>query len=167
MKRNKFMAAGLSGMLICSLVTGCSSTDDIDYESCVTGLRNWTIQEGTKDPDYLKGVKWNKEYIKEVTVNDEQVKTDKQGTYEITYLIDIKDEKEKDIKKEYKVKVVSKEEAEKQAEDGKEVVTEESIKNEKKTKKPKSEPTVQKEESSKNTSSNTEDKKPSKPSGGG
>lgn len=167
-KKQHLIIAGIVGLITFVAVGGYfmmnKNNESIDYESCVTGLRNWTIQEGTKDPDYLKGVKWNKEYIKEVTVNDEQVKTDKQGTYEITYLIDIKDEKEKDIEKEYKVKVVSKEEAEKQAEDGKEVVTEEGIKNEKKTEKPKSEPTIQKTESKPST--NTEDKKPSKPSGG-
>lgn len=160
-KKQHLIIAGIVGLITFVAVGGYfmmnKNNEPIDYESCVTGLRNWTIQEGTKDPDYMKGVKWNKEYIKDVTVNDEQVKTDKQGTYEITYLIDIKDEKEKDIEKEYKVKVVSKEEAEKQAKDGKEVVTEEGIKNEKKTEKPKTEPTTQKEESN---------KKPSKPSGG-
>lgn len=169
-KKQHLIIAGIVGLITFVAVGGYfmmnKNNDPIDYESCVTGLRNWTIQEGTKDPDYLKGVKWNKEYIKEVTVNDEQVNTDKQGTYEITYLIDIKDEKEKDIEKEYKVEVVSREEAEKQAKDGKEVVTEEGIKNEKKTEKTKTEPTTQKEESNKKPSSNTEDKKPSKPSGG-
>ncbi len=167
-KKQHLIIAGIVGLITFVAVGGYfmmnKNNDPIDYESCVTGLRNWTIQEGTKDPDYLKGVKWNKEYIKEVTVNDEQVNTDKQGTYEITYLIDIKDEKEKDIEKEYKVEVVSREEAEKQAKDGKEVVTEEGIKNEKKTGKPKTEPTTQKEESKPST--NKEEQKPSKPSGG-
>ena len=158
-KKQNLIIAGIVGLIAVVGIGGYfmmnRNNEKIDYEKCVTGLRNWTIEEGTKDPDYLKGVKWDKEYIKKVTVDDDKVKTDKQGTYEITYLIDIKDEKEKDIEKEYKVKVVSEEEAKKEADKGKEVVTDEGIKNEKKTEKPKSESTVQKEEPN---------KKPSKPS---
>ena len=158
-KKQNLIIAGIVGLIAVVGIGGYfmmnRNNEKIDYEKCVTGLRNWTIEEGTKDPDYLKGVKWDKEYIKKVTVDDDKVKTDKQGTYEITYLIDIKDEKEKDIEKEYKVKVISEEEAKKEADKGKEVVTDEGIKNEKKTEKPKSESTVQKEEPN---------KKPSKPS---
>ena len=164
MKTKKCATFGISCIMMLSLMTGCAKSEKIDYEKCVTGLRDWTIQEGTKKTDYLKGVKWDKEYIKKVTVDDDKVKTDKQGTYEITYLIDIKDEKEKDIEKEYKVKVVSKEEAKKEADKGKEVVTEEGIKNEKKTDSPKSEPTSKKEDKTDNTVSQAKpNNKPSQP----
>lgn len=48
--------------------------EKIDYLTCVDGLRDWTVEQNTEKVDYLEGVKWNKEFIKEVTYDDVKVK---------------------------------------------------------------------------------------------
>lgn len=130
-----------------------SHPKETDYEKYVTGLRNWTVEVDTKEADFLKGVTWDKKYIKDVTVNDKNVNLTKEGTYALTYTIDVLKKDVKDVKVKKKVKVISKEEAKEEAEKGEEVVTEEGIKNEKSEDDlKKAEESKKKETSSRNTS---------------
>lgn len=130
-----------------------SHPKETDYEKYVTGLRNWTVEADTKEADFLKGVTWDKKYIKDVTVNDKNVNLTKEGTYALTYTIDVLKKDVKDVKVKKKVKVISKEEAKEEAKKGEEVVTEEGIKNEKSEDDlKKAEESKKKEASSRNTS---------------
>lgn len=109
---------------------------EVDYLQYVKGLRDWTVAVGLKDVNFLEGVEWDKEYIKNVTVNDSRVKLDTAGEYEITYLVEVVDKKADDltIKKTVTVKVISEEEAKVAVEEGQEVVTENGIQNKKEAK---------------------------------
>lgn len=109
---------------------------EVDYLQYVKGLRDWTVAVGLKDVNFLEGVEWDKEYIKNVTVNDSRVKLDTVGEYEITYSVEVVDKKADDltIKKTVTVKVISEEEAKVAVEEGQEVVTENGIQNKKEAK---------------------------------
>lgn len=109
---------------------------EVDYLQYVKGLRDWTVAVGLKDVNFLEGVEWDKEYIKNVTVDDSKVKLDTSGEYEITYSVEVVDKKADDltIKKTVTVKVISEEEAKVAVEDGQEVVTENGIQNKKEAK---------------------------------
>lgn len=109
---------------------------EVDYLQYVKGLRDWTVAVGLKDVNFLEGVEWDKEYIKNVTVDDSKVKLDTAGEYEITYSVEVVDKKADDltIKKTVTVKVISEEEAKVAVEDGQEVVTENGIQNKKEAK---------------------------------
>lgn len=109
---------------------------EVDYLQYVKGLRDWTVAVGLKDVNFLEGVEWDKEYIKNVTVDDSKVKLDTAGEYEITYSVEVVDKKADDltIKKTVTVKVISEEEAKVAVEEGKEVVTENGIQNKKEAK---------------------------------
>ena len=61
--------------------------EKIDYLSKVHGLRNWKIAVNSKDVDFLEGVTWDKNYIKDVQVNHQKVDFHKVGNYQITYTI--------------------------------------------------------------------------------
>lgn len=109
---------------------------EVDYLQYVKGLRDWTVAVGLKDVNFLEGVEWDKEYIKNVTVNDSRVKLDTVGEYEITYSVEVVDKKADDltIKKTVTVKVISEEEAKVAVEEGHEVVTKNGIQNKKEAK---------------------------------
>lgn len=61
--------------------------EKIDYLSKIHGLRNWKIAVNSKDVDFLEGVTWDKNYIKDVQVNHQKVDFQKVGNYQITYTI--------------------------------------------------------------------------------
>lgn len=124
---------------------------EVDYRNYVTGLRNWTVEVDTKEVDYLSGISWDKDEIKEVTVDSKAVDLTKEGNYDLTYTIDVIKKDVKDIKVEKKVKVVSREAAKEEAKKGEEVATNEGIQNKK------SEEDLKKEEESrkKETSNST------------
>lgn len=109
---------------------------EVDYLQYVKGLRDWTVAVGLKDVNFLEGVEWDKEYIKNVTVDDSKVKLDTAGEYEITYSVEVVDKKADDltIKKTVTVKIISEEEAKVAVEEGQEVVTENGIQNKKEAK---------------------------------
>lgn len=109
---------------------------EVDYLQYVKGLRDWTVAVGLKDVNFLEGVEWDKEYIKNVTVDDSKVKLDTAGEYEITYSVEVVDKKADDltIKKTVTVKVISEKEAKVAVEEGQEVVTENGIQNKKEAK---------------------------------
>lgn len=108
----------------------------INYRNAVSGLRDWTVEVGTKEVDFMDGVKWNEKYISKVIVDDSDVNLEKEGEYTIVYTIDPKDEKEKDLTSKHKVDVISKEKAEETSKNGDEVVTPEGVKNKEETKVP-------------------------------
>lgn len=109
---------------------------EVDYFQYVNGLRDWTVAVGLKDVNFLEGVEWDKEYIKNVTVDYSKVKLDTAGEYEITYSVEVVDKKADDltIKKTVTVKVIPEEEAKVAVEEGQEVVTENGIQNKKEAK---------------------------------
>lgn len=109
---------------------------EVDYLQYVKGLRDWSVAVGLKDVNFLEGVEWDKEYIKNVTVDDSKVKLDTAGEYEITYSVEVVDKKVDDltIKKTVTVKVISEKEATVAVEEGQEVVTENGIQNKKEAK---------------------------------
>lgn len=109
---------------------------EVDYLQYVKGLRDWTVAVGLKDVNFLEGVEWDKEYIKNVTVDYSKVKLDTAGEYEITYSVEVVDKKADDltIKKTVTVKVIPEEEAKVAVEEGQEVVTENGIQNKKEAK---------------------------------
>lgn len=41
--------------------------------SSVSGMRDWTVEEGTRQVDYLDGVTWDDSVVKEVTFDDGEV----------------------------------------------------------------------------------------------
>ena len=79
--------------------------------SSVSGMRDWTVEEGTRQVDYLDGVTWD----------DSVVDLSQTGTYELIYLITGVDGTEESCS--YHVSVISWEEAKEKAEEGSEVVT--------------------------------------------
>ena len=114
--------------LICIPIYGSmrntsSKTKTVDYLSYVDGLKNWEVEIG-EDVDFLEDVTWDKEFIKTVTVNDDDVDLEKEGTYCIVYTIDVKKDDVKDLKSKKSVKVVKAEE-QKETKDDKEGSTKE------------------------------------------
>ncbi len=143
---------------VCYGLTNAGNAEDskkVNYLNYVTGIRDWKVEVDTeKDKvDFLTGVDWNEKYIKDVTVEDEEVKLDTVGEYTITYVIDVKESGIHDIEKEQTVEVISKEEAEKAETEGEEVATEEGIKNEKNEEELKKEQKTTSENKSSTTSS--------------
>lgn len=137
-------------ILIGIFIWSNSKTDkEVDYRNYVTGLRSWKVEVGTEDVDYLSGITWNDKYIEDVTIDDKDVYLDEIGSYDLYYIIDVKEAGVEDIEVLRGVEVVSKEDAKKDAEKGEEVATKEGIQNKK------SEEDLKKAEESKKTSSNT------------
>lgn len=139
--KKNVVTAGIGLILILGIlciwgIGSLSKPEKIDYLSAVSGLRNWKVEVNTKDVDYLDGVKWNKEYVKKVTVDASKVDLKKEGKYTIVYTIDPADKEEKDITSKKSVEVISKEDAEKAAKSGDEVVSVEGVKNKVETKAP-------------------------------
>lgn len=110
-------------------VSKSEANQKVNYLDYVGGIRDWSVQKGTKEVNYLERVTWSKEYINKVTVDDSKVKLDKEGTYDLVYKVDVKKDGEKDVTKKVKVTVISKEEEDKEAKDGKEVAEDTVINN--------------------------------------
>ena len=81
--------------------------ETIDYMQYVQGIGDLELTSSKEKYDYLKGITFDKEIINNVTVDDSQVDLTKAGEYQLTYLIDVKDEKAEDLKQVVTVKVVS------------------------------------------------------------
>lgn len=130
-RKQKIILTGMVIIIFIILLTdsllNSKNRNSITYKQYVKGMKDWTVEVGVKDIDYLENVTWDKQYIDEVSVNDEDVDLAKEGNYDLVYIIDVKDKDSKDIKVEKEVKVVSKEEAQKAVKEGKEVVTQESV----------------------------------------
>lgn len=153
----------------------------VDYLQYVKGLRDWIVVKGVKT-DFMTDVTFDKKYIEAVEVDDKNVKIDVPGEYKIVYTIipkiDSKDKKasttkvstkdsSEDLKitKTVSVKVLEKSEVEKLVKEGKEVVTEEGIKNkqERKASSISDKDTVVKETVTTNNSSGSSSKPDSNP----
>lgn len=89
--------------------------ETIDYMQYVQGIGDLELTSSKEKYDYLKGITFDKEIINNVTVDDSQVDLTKVGEYQLTYLIDVKDEKVEDIEKEVTVKVIAGKKEEKPA----------------------------------------------------
>ena len=89
--------------------------------SSVSGMREWTVEEGTRQVDYLDEVTWDDSVVEQVTFDDGEVDLSQTGTYELIYLITGVDGIEESCS--YRVSVISREEAKEKAEEGSEVVT--------------------------------------------
>ena len=90
--------------------------------SYVKGIKDWNVQEGAEDIDFMEGVEWDKNYVKEVTVDATKVNLAKAGDYKMIYtVISASDDQEKETV-EVTVHVLAKEVVEKKAEVGETVV---------------------------------------------
>ncbi len=81
--------------------------ETIDYMQYVQGIGDLELTSSKEKYDYLRDITFDKEIINNVTVDDSQVDLTKVGEYQLTYLIDVKDEKAEDLKQVVTVKVVS------------------------------------------------------------
>lgn len=134
--------------------------------SYVKGIKDWNVQEGAKDIDFMDGVEWNKDFVKEVTVDTKKVNLEKAGDYKIIYTVVPALENQDSETIEATVHVLTKEVVEEKAEKGETVVatgnkTVTTISKE-------SEKNTTSKDSSKNTDKPDKDtttKEPDKPSG--
>lgn len=144
-------------------VTDKGKEQNIDYLTCVNGLRDWNVEKGTKEVNWLEGVKWIDTYINGVTVDDSKVDLTKTGSYELVYKIDALDEKVENVEKKVTVTVLSKDEVKDLVGKGNEVVTQEGVQNKSENDTPKKED-IKTEDGdkvvSKPTNDNDKDKKP-------
>jgi hypothetical protein len=100
---------------------GKETTKDLD--TYVKGIKDWTIEVGAKNINFLKDFTFDKKVIKDVTVDASKVDLTKEGKYDLTYNIipiDTTIDKKTVIKT---VEVISKEKAQKEADKGNQVIT--------------------------------------------
>lgn len=92
--------------------------------SYVQGLRDWSVEKGSKDIDFMDGVTWDKEHVSSVTVDASKVKLDTVGSYDLVYTIKGKiANEETTITKKVTVKVVDEKTAQEKADAGEKVTT--------------------------------------------
>lgn len=92
--------------------------------SYVQGLRDWSVEKGSKDIDFMDGVTWDKEHVSSVTVDASKVKLDTVGSYDLVYTIKGKiANEETTITKTVTVKVVDEKTAQEKADAGEKVTT--------------------------------------------
>lgn len=89
--------------------------------SYVKGIKDWTVEVGSENVDFMKDVTFDSSRIKGIRSDFSKVDLTKVGEYEGTYFI--KDMNGKEIAKEVIVRVVSKEEAQTEADRGNVVET--------------------------------------------
>lgn len=99
-----------------SLTTTKEQKETIDYLSYVDGLKNWEVEIGD-ETNFLEDVTWDKDYIAKVTVDDEDVDLEKEGTYTIVYTIDVKKEGVNALKSKKTVDVIQSKNKEEKKED--------------------------------------------------
>lgn len=87
----------------------------------VKGMKDLYVEQNAKDVDWLKGVTYDKEKVKEVTADSKEVKLDKTGTYGLVYKITGKENGESE-KKSVKVMVVDRKKSQELANSGEEVL---------------------------------------------
>ena len=109
--------------------TEIKETKKAQLSDAVTGLKDLAVEKDAKDIDWIKNIKFDKKLIKEVKVDASGVDLSKVGEYKIIYRLVSADKKYPDESIEIKVSVVAKEDAQKLADSGKEVLqTEGAIK---------------------------------------
>lgn len=91
----------------------------------VTGLKDWTVEVNAKNVNFLDGVTYDEEVVKEVTADDSKVDLTKEGKYDLVYsIIPLDDSVSNEaVTKTVTVNVVSVEKAQEEADSGKQVVT--------------------------------------------
>ena len=94
-----------------------------DLTTYVKGIKDWTIEVGAKNINFLKDFTFDKKVIKDVTVDASKVDLTKEGKYDLIYNIipiDTTIDKKTVIKT---VEVISKEKAQKETDKGNQVIT--------------------------------------------
>lgn len=86
----------------------------------VKGMKDLYVEQNAKDVDWLKGVTYNKEKVKEVTADSKEVKLDTTGTYGLVYKITGKENAKEE--KSVKVMVVDSKKSQELANSGEEVL---------------------------------------------
>ncbi len=126
-KKNKWLilVLGIATVIVAGLLTtkflskdSESKDEPINYMQYVEGIEDLELTVTKNNYDYLSGITFDKERINEVTVDDSQVDLTKAGEYQLTYIIDVKDEKAEDLKQVVTVKVVSDDKKEEPKKDG-------------------------------------------------
>lgn len=92
--------------------------------SHVKGIRDWNVEAGAENIDFMSGIEWDEDYVKKVAVNMEKIDLSKAGDYKIVYIVTLVAEAEgQSIEKiEATVHVLSKTDVEKKAGQGETVV---------------------------------------------
>lgn len=88
--------------------------------SYVKGIKDLYIEQNAKDIDWMKGITYDKQKVKEVTADSTAVKLDKTGKYDLVYHVSGKDGKKED--KSVVVSVVDSKKSQKLADSGKSVL---------------------------------------------
>lgn len=107
------LVIGIATVIIAGILTTMFLSKDnkpeepIDYMQYVHGIEDLELIVTKNNYDYLSGITFDKDQINSVTVDDSQVDLTKAGEYQLTYIIDVKDEKVEDLKQVVTVKVVS------------------------------------------------------------
>ena len=91
-----------------------------NLSSFVKGMKDLYVEQNSKDVDWLKGVTYDKEKVKEVTADSKEVKLDKTGTYGLVYKITGKENAKEE--KSVKVMVVDSKKSQELANFGEEVL---------------------------------------------
>ena len=88
--------------------------------SYVKGIKDLYIEQNAKDIDWMKGITYDKQKVKEVTADSTAVKLDKTGKYDLVYHVSGKDGKKED--KSVVVSVVDSKKSQELADSGKSVL---------------------------------------------
>lgn len=96
------------------LQTNQNIQEPFDYMRHVDGLRNWKVETGTRNIDYLKGVRWDTRVIDHIAVDDFKVNLMRPGVYDLFYHIICKGNETQTITKKYQVEVTARQDRRKQ-----------------------------------------------------
>lgn len=96
-------------------------TDTGKLISCVKGIKDLYVEQNAKNIDWMKGITYDKQKVKEVTVDSKAVKLDKMGKYDLVYHITGKAGNKKEDST-VKVTVVDSKKSQELANSGKEVL---------------------------------------------
>lgn len=97
-----------------SMQTDNNIQKSIDYLRHVEGLRNWRVETGTRNIDYLKGVRWDTRVIDHIAVDNFKVNLMRPGVYDLFYHIICKGNETQTITKKYQVEVIARQDRMKQ-----------------------------------------------------
>lgn len=97
------------------------ATDTGKLSSCVKGIKDLYVEQNAKNIDWMKGITYDKQKVKEVTADSKAVKLDKTGKYDLVYHITGKDGNKKEDSS-VKVTVVDSKKSQELANSGKEVL---------------------------------------------
>lgn len=105
--------------------TQTERTETVILTDYVSGLKDWTVEVNAKNVNFMDGISYDKEVVKEVTSDDSKVDLTKEGKYNLVYSVVPQDDSisKETVIKTVTVNVVSIEKAQEKADKGNQVVT--------------------------------------------